>query len=251
MFISHLLAVLLHEIAHSLIAKNCGYEMRKIVLMPYGAMLYGKEHFYGRVSVKIALSGPIASLIFSLVTLAVWWLFPDTYIYLKGFLNANIMLFALNLLPCFPLDGSRVILGLAKDTLRALKVMKVCGVIIGLVMISFGIATFWFVPNISLINVGSFIIIGTVFGSRKEEYYFIAHKTSFAKDYMHGVVYREIYVSENLCLYNLVKYISDRYLTVFNVVDDNGEIKGYLSEEELEKVLYSSETNTKLIDILK
>ena len=250
MFISFLCGVILHEMAHASVGRYCGYEMKKIVLMPYGAMIYGGEQFRDKEGLKIALAGPAASGFCALITLAMWWLVPSLYDILLDFLMANVMLVAINLLPCFPLDGARAVLAIAKNKIKTLRILKIFGVIIGLVMVSLGIASFWFIPNITLISVGAFVLIGAVSGSKKEEYYFVASKMNYAKDYKHGVTTRNVLISRDLRVYNLLRYISDKYLTTFVVVDDKGDMLVEIVESEVQNLLLKSSSNTTILDII-
>ena len=101
------LAVFLHEFSHLLIARIAGEKDLLITLMPYGASLRLSGES-GR-SVAILLAGPIGSLAAASASLAIAWLFPETYGLLKGFLRANVSVALVNLLPAYPLDGGRLV----------------------------------------------------------------------------------------------------------------------------------------------
>ena len=109
--------------------------MAKITLMPYGAMIYGGEKFNRKEGIVIALAGPICNGVLALATFALWWLLPESYVYTQDFLNSNLTLMCFNLLPCFPLDGSRIVLSLCKDKIKALKILKIVGIILSLIII--------------------------------------------------------------------------------------------------------------------
>ena len=111
-FLASLSAALVHEVAHARMADIRGYKMRRIVLMPYGAVLKGGEDISRSDSLLIALAGPIVSLLFAIVTVALWWLIPEAYHYTLDFMQANLMLALFNMIPVFPLDGARVALSL-------------------------------------------------------------------------------------------------------------------------------------------
>ena len=109
--------------------------MAKITLMPYGAMIYGGEKFNRKEGLVIALAGPLCNGVLALLTLAVWWLFPESFAFTQDFFNSNLTLMIFNLLPCFPLDGSRVVLSLSKDKIKALKILKIVGIALSVFMI--------------------------------------------------------------------------------------------------------------------
>ncbi len=118
--------VLLHEIAHSVLARQRGYAVREIVLMPLG----GFSEIIGlskkpRDEMTIALAGPlmngvIAAILAVIAASQKMALWPPT-LFAHGWLVrivwANLMLAGLNLLPALPLDGGRVLRGyLARST---------------------------------------------------------------------------------------------------------------------------------------
>ena len=118
-FVWTMLALILHETAHALVARLRGFVVKKLVLLPYGAMMSTGESFDKTSSVLIGLAGPLCNLIVALILLGVWWLFPAVYPYTQNFLYCNLSLGLFNLLPVYPLDGSRVVLGVCKNKLRA------------------------------------------------------------------------------------------------------------------------------------
>lgn len=248
-FFSCFIAVLLHELSHSLAGRKFGYQMTKIILMPYGAMIYGGEKFNRKEGLVIALAGPFCNAILALLIVAVWWIAPPTYSYTLDFLKANLSLLIFNLLPCFPLDGSRVVLSFCQDKLKGLRFLKVVGIVISFFAIICGIASFFYLPNLSLISIGVFLFTGAVFASKKEEYNFMAGKLSFLKDYNHGVVARDIYVSENLKVFELLRFLNNRYLTTFIVVDSQGNEIGIIDESKLKQIVENFDYKCELKNI--
>lgn len=100
-----------HEFGHALAAERRGYKLKKITLMPYGAVISGET---GGMTVAdeiyTVIFGPLVNLCAGLSILALWWLFPITYPYTELAATANFSLFFVNLLPAFPLDGGRLLL---------------------------------------------------------------------------------------------------------------------------------------------
>lgn len=238
--------MLLHEISHSIAGKKFGYQMTKITLMPYGAMIYGGEKFNRKEGLVIALAGPFCNAILALFTLALWWLVPTMYSYTYEFFKTNLSLMIFNLLPCFPLDGSRVVLSFCHDKLKCLKVLKIIGVVFSIFAIIFGIISFWFVPNISLVSIGAFLFVGAIFASKKEEYSCIVGKLSFFKDYRRGVIARDVYVSGDLKISELFKFLNSRFLTTFIVIDDAGNELGVIDEEKMKNMIENFDHNITL-----
>ena len=236
-FFSSFVTVLLHEIAHGIAGKKYGYQMSKITLMPYGAMIYGGEKFNRKEGIMIALAGPLCNGILALFTIALWWLLPESFAYTQDFLNSNLTLMCFNLLPCFPLDGSRVVLSLCGDKIKALKILKIVGVILSILIIGLGIASIFVTMNVSIINIGVFLIIGAIFGGQKEEYSCIAGRLSFVKNYKRGVLARDVYISQDTKIFELFRYLNRDYLTTFIVVNDRGQDISVVDEDRLHEIM--------------
>jgi Zn-dependent protease len=112
------LCVLIHELAHSLLARTKGAVVRRILLLPIGGLSEFEHMPEGwRDELEIAAVGPVASLGLAVLAAAGalatgTHLLPAT-IYGGALLPrlawANLLLGLFNLLPAFPLDGGRVL----------------------------------------------------------------------------------------------------------------------------------------------
>ena len=112
-------ALLLHELAHSLLAKSRGLRVRAITLFALGGVSQieseapdAKSEFW------IAIVGPLASLVIGIVCLLLarstgWILSSEPRTPVSAVLvwlgYINLMLAAFNLVPGYPLDGGRVL----------------------------------------------------------------------------------------------------------------------------------------------
>lgn len=249
-FLSCLIAVFLHEMGHSRAGYVRGFKLNRIILMPYGAMLYGNEKMSGRDGMVIAVAGPIVSGSLAVITLALWWLIPESHRYTEAFFWANVSIFLFNILPCFPLDGSRVILSLFKSKTKALKMLKIFGVIIGTALIGLGIWSFWYKFNISLIISGCFLIVGAITGSKKEMYNHITSTLPFVKDYDSGVISRIMYLSDKCKLFHILENIKANKITHFIIVDSEGSVITEFDEQVIKEILIEYPLVTPISDIL-
>lgn len=100
-------AITVHELAHTFVAKIAGAKDLSLLLMPYGATLVTKGDFPHLGAVLIA--GPFANVFLASIALSLCWIFPESYGYLKHFVMVNAALACLNLLPAYPLDGGRLL----------------------------------------------------------------------------------------------------------------------------------------------
>lgn len=225
-----LLALTLHELAHALMARLRGFVVKKAVLLPYGAMMSLEENFDRTSSVLVGLAGPICNLVLALCVLGVWWLFPRVYPYTQDFLYANLSLGLFNLLPIYPLDGSRVALGVAKNRLKAIKAMQLAGVIVSIIMFALFILSFFFGFSLSLGIMAVFLFYGAAFGTREEMYSSVL--LSLVKNYAAGVTKKQVIVLADTPIVRLFHHVGVQYETEF-LLTDKRRIIAKLSEEEL------------------
>ena len=120
-------SVVLHELAHSLVARARGLPVKQITLFVFG----GVSQVMGdprdaRTELWIALAGPATSLVLGGLLLAMARFLPSASAVAAVFWwlgSINLFLAAFNLIPGFPLDGGRVLRALLwsakKDFIRA------------------------------------------------------------------------------------------------------------------------------------
>jgi Zn-dependent protease/predicted transcriptional regulator len=172
--------VLVHELAHSLVARNRGIGINSITLMIFGGIATMEEGTPDpEAELPMALVGPIASLIFGLVCCAFVYVIPQVIanppmagllIFIAGYLGLlNIILCFFNLIPAFPMDGGRVLrawlakrMPLHQATKIAADVGKGFAIIFGIV----GLVTF----SPFLILIALFIYIGAGMESTAVKY---------------------------------------------------------------------------------
>jgi Zn-dependent protease/CBS domain-containing protein len=162
--------VFIHELAHSLIARAHGIQINAITLIIFGGVASMEEMLPDpKVELPMAIAGPLTSLglgILSWILVYVVDLVVDApavagvFIYGFGYLAIlNILLFAFNLLPAFPMDGGRVLrawlakrMPLHRATRIASDIGKGFAILFGII----GVFTFSFI----LIIIAFFIYVG-------------------------------------------------------------------------------------------
>jgi len=109
------LSVLLHELAHSVVARSRGIPVHGITLFIFGGVAeMSMEARTPGDEFAITVAGPLASLtlaaLFGLVSRAGWSIGIDAAGALAGTLAfLNLVLAVFNMIPAFPLDGGRVL----------------------------------------------------------------------------------------------------------------------------------------------
>lgn len=249
-FVNTTLVVLLHEMAHARIAYGRGYIMNRIVLMPYGAVLYGEERMRRDDAVVIALAGPLFNLFIAVLFFALWWLIPAAYPFTDSFVYANVSVALFNMLPIFPLDGSRIVLAVSKDKLRTLKRLKTAGIIFAFAIFAFFIFSAFQKINVTAGIMAVFIYAGAVSGTKKETYVHLGERAFAAKSLSTGVEKREIYISCDAKLVKLLKLIKPDSSTVFHIVDGKMRVLKSVDEAQAEEIILKHDSDKKLIDVL-
>src|SRR3974390_808484 len=142
-------SVVLHELAHSVVAQRYKIKVLAITLFLFGGLArIAREPSLPIQEFNIAIAGPISSgllagFFWALVILSPFEMLRDSAEILY-YMNGTLALF--NLLPGFPLDGGRVfralVWGATKDFGRATRVAGASGKLIAYVMIALGILSF-------------------------------------------------------------------------------------------------------------
>lgn len=143
------LSVLGHELSHALVARAEGIEIEEIVLHPFGGLARMRTQPQSpRAEFRIAVAGPAASFIFSLVgffgaKLSAMGGFSAGVAVCFFFGAGNLLLAVFNLFPGYPLDGGRVLRAIvwkrSGNMREATRIAGFCGQLISLVLIAFGI----------------------------------------------------------------------------------------------------------------
>ncbi len=226
------IAVSAHETGHAIVAKSRGYVVNSLTLLPFGAVMSSDEKFDRTSAVLIGLAGPCVNAVLALLLLGIWWLFPSLYSCTEIFLYANVTLCVFNLLPVFPLDGSKVVLGFAKNRMKAVKGMKIAGVIVSVMMLAGFVASCFFHINFSLGIMAIFLFYGAVFDAKDKNY--LSVFSPLSKDYAGGVEKRTIIIDGGVPIARLFRFVSENTETTFLIKTGNGQKS--MSESELSDI---------------
>jgi Zn-dependent protease/CBS domain-containing protein len=106
--------VLIHELAHALVARTHGLTVRGITLFIFGGIAQiDQEMKRPGVEFQVAIAGPIASFLLAgaafLLALPLWGRSAPGVAILVYLATTNLLLGVFNLIPGYPLDGGRVL----------------------------------------------------------------------------------------------------------------------------------------------
>ena len=107
-------SIVLHELAHSLVARAQAIPVRSITLFVFGGVAHiTREAKKPLPELLMAAAGPLTSMVLGVLFLLAWWGLGahedrpfDVTLYWLGFVNIVLGIF--NLIPAYPMDGGRV-----------------------------------------------------------------------------------------------------------------------------------------------
>ena len=161
--------VVVHELAHSLMARHYGVNVRAIVLLPIGGVSQMEQmpEDPGQ-EIKVSVVGPLTSFALAatfliLASLAdqsvhIWPFFIRDPQILASLFRINFFLGAFNIFPAFPMDGGRVLRGLLATRLGETKATKIAveiGQALAILMVVYGL-----IHSLWLALIGVFIYLG-------------------------------------------------------------------------------------------
>jgi stage IV sporulation protein FB len=139
-------SIALHELGHAAVAMRYGCGVQQILLLPIGGVAQ-LSHLpeQPRAEVAIALAGPAVSLGIGVAAMALAYPFhalgaEGTAVCFNAIGAVNLMLCLFNLLPCFPMDGGRVLragltprIGRLRATFVATRIGRSLAIVLGLI----------------------------------------------------------------------------------------------------------------------
>ena len=234
-FLIYFFVVLIHEFSHYTVAKKLGYKLKNMYLMPYGICLnFNNSEFYANDELKIAIAGPVVNIMLSIFCVCLWWCFPSSYYYLDYFCFCNLVLGLFNLIPCFPLDGGRILVWfLSKNTNKQSAIKKT--IILNYILCIFLIVMFFISIlgeiNFTYLYIAIFLFAGIINPEKYSKYKPIILKSN-TKKVQKGVGVKIIAVSDNMPLYKILSLCSYQKYNIIYVVFNSGQVR-VLSENNI------------------
>ncbi len=145
-------SLLLHELAHSVVAKSRGLPVREITLFALGGVSQiEKEPTSAKMEFWMAFVGPLTSACIGLFCLALSRLLGTPSSPIKALVSwlgyINLALAGFNMIPGYPLDGGRILRALiwwkTGDVERSTRMASRVGQAVGLIFIGIGILQFF------------------------------------------------------------------------------------------------------------
>ena len=239
------LSILLHELGHSVVSQRCGIPVPSITLLFIGGIAeISREPDDAKSELKIAVAGPIVSLILALLYQALGWVFgamhfgPGQYVF-EWLALVNVYLVVFNAIPGYPLDGGRVLRALLwmwnGRFRQATYITSRIGVIFSWVLMALGVIGIFGGSWNGIV----FILIGVFLKTAAESGY----SQALFKEILNGVRVCDLMTPNPITIpahTPLNMAVDDYFLTnhhvAFPVVEDDGRYRGLLRLEFLKSV---------------
>ncbi len=249
LFINTLLAIIIHEWAHVVVAKDRGYDLGGITLMPYGGSVSASGKIAPSDDVIISLAGPLSNMLVAVVCVALWWLVPTSYYFSNNLVKSSLCISLFNMLPIYPLDFSRIIIALAKNKQRALKILRWIGIVFGgIALIIFAVSIFYTITP-SLAIIGVMTVVAAISGINKESDMDNLTRLGLLKDSDYPLEKKCVVVDGNLPLIRLTRLFSPSTIYTFEIVV-NGRLVKIATEDDVIEWSTKHHRATKICDII-
>ena len=238
------ISIFIHEISHIFVAKRNGCKLNNFKIHIYGANaeFTNIDELSKKEKVQIYLAGPCMNLAIACIFFFVGLIINNSII--DKIININLSLLFFNILPAYPLDGSRILEIIVSEKILYKKVTDVISKIsymiaIGLIIITLIVFMYNKSLNVSLIVAA--IIICLITKSEKKSAMYILMGNIFVKrnkllrnKYIEN---KSISVYYKLGLANVMTIIDKNRFNSFYVLDDDLRLLFIMHEDELIEAL--------------
>ena len=239
-------SIVIHELFHSLVARQYGLPMKGITLFIFGGVAeMSDEPPNPKTEFLMAIAGPIASILIGLIFYVLYvagrasW--PFAVVGVVSYLAwINWLLAGFNLIPAFPLDGGRILRSILwrwKGNLqRATRTASQVGSGFGILLIILGIYELFHGQFISA--VWWFLIGMFLRGAAKGSYQQVLARTALEGEPVRRFMKTDpVTVPANLSIQELVEdYIYRYHFKMFPVVADSQRLEGYVTTEQVKTI---------------
>ena len=254
LYLTAFVFAVLHELAHVGAAFVMRVSVERVELQPFGITARLRDSYIKEPNseIFIALAGPA----FNLAAASVFHILMElhdldfTYIFWL-----NLAMAVLNLLPCLPLDGGRVVKALITRNYGVVKafnsVLRLTKVITTVILVTAVFLLLYSEFNFSLILVAAFLLANISVERRNLNIIamreMLQNKEKLKKDDINRV--RTIAVFEDVSARILLKYFSYNFYYVIDVLDKNMKIVNRVTETQLIDALVNKGVRVKIRDI--
>ena len=233
-FVLAFISIIAHEAAHIVIAKKNGCKFNDIQIHIYGAkaQFVNIEELSKKEKLQIYLAGPITN--FIIIFIFFFLSLISHNIWITRMVNININLLIFNLLPAYPLDGSRILEIILSNKMlykRANSIVSKTSYIIAIGLFVIFIMAFLYKGIINIISCSKWVFsyyfhnMGNIFMKRNK-----LLRNKYMENKSISVYYKQ-------GLANIMSIIDKNRFNIFYVLDDDLNVLFIMNEDELIKAL--------------
>jgi Zn-dependent protease/predicted transcriptional regulator len=259
--------LLLHELSHSYVAMKFGTKIRGITLFFFGGVAMMEDIPKNPDKEwRIAIAGPLMSIALGSVFLLAYsgiktlnlavYRPVEILVFTLGFLNMVLAIF--NLIPAFPMDGGRVFRAFLAKRMPFLKATKravLIGKIFAVVMAAGGfiVDPFTFVLTGEIVTGNIWFPLLAIFlyiAATEEENATVTFASLEGIQVKHVMRTDRTSVPEDMPIVELVNKMLDEKTAEYAVVGENGELKGFITFDEIKKLSTEQRYRLKVSEVI-
>lgn len=238
-----IISIILHEFTHIFIGNKFGCRLYNVKIGVTGARaeLTDLDELSDNEKLILYLSGPLMNLFLGVI---LYGLYKITNINILNIaFVANIGLCIFNLLPAYPLDGSRIleiILSKYNSYRKSKKIVEnISFFIAGILLVLFFISILLHNVNISLMLIGGLVIYSTILEKKFTMYIVMGdmikkRRRLIKYDFIENKTVSVFYKNE---LLNVMRLVDKSKFNVFYILDEELKVLKIISEDELLEAL--------------
>ena len=238
------ISIFLHEISHIVVAKRNGCKFNNFKIHIYGtnAEFINIDELSKKEKIQIYLAGPCMNLAIAFIFFLVGLIINNSII--DKIININLSLLFFNILPAYPLDGSRILETILSEKILYKKVNDIISkisYIIAMFLITITLIVFIYSKSLNVSLIVAAIIICLITKGEKKSAMYILMRNIFVKrnkllrnKYIEN---KSISVYYKLGLINVMAIIDKNRFNSFYILDDDLKLLFIMHEDELIEAL--------------
>ncbi|MDO5780142.1 MAG: site-2 protease family protein [Clostridium sp.] len=238
------ISIFLHEISHIVVAKRNGCKFNNFKIHIYGtnAEFINIDELSKKEKIQIYLAGPCMNLAITFIFFLVGLIINNSII--DKIININLSLLFFNILPAYPLDGSRILETILSEKILYKKVNDIISkisYIIAMFLITITLIVFIYSKSLNVSLIVAAIIICLITKGEKKSAMYILMRNIFVKrnkllrnKYIEN---KSISVYYKLGLINVMAIIDKNRFNSFYILDDDLKLLFIMHEDELIEAL--------------
>ncbi|MBS4956459.1 site-2 protease family protein [Clostridium sp.] len=238
------ISIFLHEISHIVVAKKNGCKFNNFKIHIYGtnAEFINIDELSKKEKAQIYLAGPCMNLAIAFIFFLVGLIINNSII--DKIININLSLLFFNILPAYPLDGSRILEIILSEKILYKKVNDIISkisYIIAIFLITITLIAFIYSKSLNVSLIVAAIIICLITKGEKKSAMYILMRNIFVKrnkllrnKYIEN---KSISVYYKLGLINVMAIIDKNRFNSFYILDDDLKLLFIMHEDELIEAL--------------